>query len=83
MSAGDQDYSSGTRDGGPAFPLCASTGDPRDGVSCCSGMSLRDYMATHFAAGMAACRTPVGDMPKYAASAYEFADAMLEARKKK
>ncbi len=33
-------------DGGPAFPMTASTGDPRDGVYCQSGLSLRDYFAS-------------------------------------
>jgi hypothetical protein len=32
-------------DGGPAFPIAASTGDPRDGVYCQTGMTLRDYFA--------------------------------------
>lgn len=32
-------------DGGPAFPISSSTGDPRDGVYCRGGMSLRDYFA--------------------------------------
>lgn len=31
--------------GGPAFPLAASTGDPRDGVYCQSGMSILDWYA--------------------------------------
>lgn len=33
-------------DGGPAFPLAAGTGDPRDGVHCQTGMSLRDWFAS-------------------------------------
>lgn len=32
-------------DGGPAFPVAASTGDPRDGVYCRDGMSLCDWFA--------------------------------------
>ncbi len=32
-------------DGGPAFPMTASTGDPRDGVYCQAGMTLRDWFA--------------------------------------
>lgn len=32
-------------DGGPAFPVTASTGDPRDGVYCRDGMSLCDWFA--------------------------------------
>lgn len=33
--------------GGPAFPISASTGDPRDGVYLREGMSIRDYFAAH------------------------------------
>lgn len=33
-------------DGGSAFPLSASTGDPRDGVYCQNGMTLRDWFAS-------------------------------------
>ena len=32
-------------DGGPAYPICASTGDPRDGVYCAEGMSKRERYA--------------------------------------
>ena len=31
----------------PAFPVSSSTGDPRDGVYCQTGMTLRDYFAAH------------------------------------
>lgn len=30
-------------DGGPAFPMVASSGDSRDGVYCQYGMSLREW----------------------------------------
>ena len=42
-----------TNDGGPAFPLTSSTGDPRDGVYCANGMTLRDYFAAKALSSMA------------------------------
>ena len=75
-------------DGGPAFPIAAGTGDPRDGVYCQSGMSLRDWFA-----GMALQQfVDERDFSVWqhekskearheiAAAAYSIADAMLKAR---
>jgi len=39
-------------DGGSAFPVTASTGDPRDGVYCRDGMTLRDWFASQAMAAM-------------------------------
>lgn len=36
-----------TKDGGTAFPVISSTGDPRDGVYFRECMSLRDYFAAN------------------------------------
>ena len=84
-------------DGGPAFPVVASTGDPRDGVYCRDGMSLRDYFAGQAIAGVirstveadsAAVLSESADSSGLAIeqviarSAYEIADAMLAVREK-
>lgn len=61
-------------DGGPAFPV----------IYCTEGMSLRDYFAAQALAGMLQNYTTqkfgVGEQT-CAQGAYEFADAMLAARK--
>lgn len=61
-------------DGGPAFPV----------IYCTEGMSLRDYFAAQALAGMLQNYTTqkfgVGEQT-CARGAYEFADAMLAARK--
>ena len=68
-------------DGGPAFPMNASTGDPRDGVYCQNGMSLRDWFAGQALVGYLSGSTSIGGTKSDAAKwAYEFADAMIEAR---
>lgn len=67
-------------DGGPAFPVTASTGDPRDGVYCRDGMSLRDWFAGKALAGLLADPNCDGSYKGVAESAYGFADAMLAAR---
>ena len=82
-------------DGGSAFPVVASTGDPRDGVYCRDGMSLRDYFAGQAIAGVFACIVSTDACTALlkasasagksiedlvAKSAYQFADAMLAAR---
>lgn len=68
-------------DGGPAFPLAASTGDPRDGVYCTSGMSLRDYFAGQALAGLIASTATDGDdWDTIAAKAYDSAYAMIAAK---
>jgi hypothetical protein len=62
--------------GGPAFPLF---NDPRERPT---GMSLRDYFATNvtFGHGWPLLSDPVW-MLKDAKKRYQYADAMLEARK--
>jgi hypothetical protein len=82
-------------DGGPAFPMNASTGDPRDGVYCQNGMSLRDWFAGQALNGSLASQNPKSfwafagnpdetnsDEAKkgIAVLCYEIADAMLKAR---
>jgi hypothetical protein len=78
-------------DGGPAFPIAVSTGDPRDGVYSRDGMSLRDYFAgqalidirirTHIAkaSGHIVSDCSPKDM---ATEAYIIADEMMKARNK-
>lgn len=70
-----------TPDGGPAFPLVASTGDPRDGVYCREGISIRDYFA---AAAIRAVEARIGvyDPEVIAVRSYALADAMLAERAK-
>ena len=65
-------------DGGPAFPVVASTGDPRDGVYCRDGLSMRDYFAGQALAGLSSAVTR-SDAVRWA---WEMADAMLAARSK-
>jgi hypothetical protein len=68
-------------DGGPAFPMNASTGDPRDGVYCQNGMSLRDWFAGQALAGLLSEPKYTPEMPhRYAKASYIMADAMLKAR---
>jgi hypothetical protein len=63
-------------DGGPAFP---AEGGHDSGLHPAPGMSLRDYFAA--AALVPVMRWRDGDpLPRIAAMAYEFADAMLKAR---
>ena len=75
-------------DGGPAFPVVASTGDPRDGVYCRDGMTLRDYFAAQALNGYLAGRNCDRDaasrfcVDPVAAACYAYADAMLAAREK-
>jgi len=67
-------------DGGFAFPMTASTGDPRDGVYCQNGMTLRDWFAGQALQGILA-GTRNGDKPaNWAKAAYLIADAMIKAR---
>lgn len=70
-------------DGGPAFPVTASTGDPRDGVYCRDGMTLRDWFAGKALSGILADPNSDGSYKGVAESAYGFADAMLAAREVK
>jgi hypothetical protein len=76
------------KDGGPAFPLAASTGDPRDGTYCQNGMSLRDWFAGQALAGMMGSHA-LPDHPQYwdwlsgvAVTPYRIADKMLAEREK-
>lgn len=71
-------------DGGNAFPLpCSATID--GGVHWGEeGMTLRDYFAAKAMQGMIATHVDSSDYPSrstIANLAYEYADAMLEARK--
>ncbi len=68
-------------DGGPAFPVVASTGDPRDGVYCREGITIRDYFAAAALQGMLGECNCVASNDRLAAYAYAAADAMLAARK--
>ena len=75
-----------TNDGGPAFPLTASTGDPRDGVYCQNGMSLRDWFVGQAMKGMITpgCVMMTEQTRNARASeAYALADAMLLARERR
>lgn len=71
-------------DGGPAFPEPGMTGLPNgEFIYGQPGMCLRDYLAAKAMQGLCACGRwnathHVGGVAK---SAYEIADAMLEARK--
>ena len=40
--------------GGYVYPLAAATGDPRDGVYCQHGITLRAHIATQIMAGLVA-----------------------------
>lgn len=71
-------------DGGPAFPLadsCCEYGNTNR--SDANGMTLRDYFAAKAVQGFAASSDNVGwrSMDHIAETAYEWADAMLRARK--
>ena len=62
------------KDGGPAFPI------PH--IYSHGGMSLRDWFAAQYLAGIMANNTMVGDPKDFARFAYRFADAMLAEREK-
>jgi len=62
--------------GGPAFPLTASTGDPRDGVYCQNGMTLLDWMAGQALVGLLSNPDPM-PWDKVHPVAYDHASAML------
>ena len=75
---------SNRKDGWPAFPVPSQQSD-----ADFNGMSLRDYFAAKALAALIS--NPLKDgpnlgkkaVPKLAAFAYEYADAMLEAREPK
>ncbi len=66
-----------TNDGGPAFPSVSEDGSPGT-----YGMSLRDYFAAKYLAGIMACpiEGSVGTPSDVAFEAYLHADAMSEER---
>ena len=61
----------------PAMPIVASTGDPRDGVYCANGLSIREHFAGLAMQGMLA--DPSRDQPtdQIAGLATKFADALI------
>lgn len=66
----------------PAFPIVASTGDPRDGVYTASGLTKREWFAGMALQGMIASCVDASEFPDrdvIAKIAYEYADAMLRA----
>ncbi len=69
----------------PAFPTGLIT-DPRNGqiIGGSNGMTLRDYFAAKALPSMLHANAGkwAGNYDAYAQMAYEFADAMLKARKK-
>lgn len=46
------------------------------------GMTLRDYFAAKVMQGLLTCPETTGSISEFSSCAYEYADAMLEARKK-
>jgi hypothetical protein len=70
--------------GGPAFPLSTVDALERTVVTC-DGMTIRDYFAAKALTGILSGDHPIThELDAYAVVtkvAYEFADAMLEARK--
>jgi len=79
-----------TDDGGPAFSRTAYIerdvrGNITSEVEAQDGMSLRDYFAAQALAGLIAAHTGEMSLPvanHAARDAYEFADAMIVARRK-
>jgi hypothetical protein len=69
-------------DGGPAFPIVATTGDPRDGVYCANGLSIRDWFAGMALQGIASRLPWDSDEGEAAKQAYALADAMIQQREK-
>ena len=75
-------------DGGPAFPRSAGysapDGRPEYSNGAQKGLSLRDYFAAAALQGLLACpsdATPNETWPTFLSElAYQYADAMLEAR---
>ena len=62
-------------DGGPAFPITEY------GLQGYSGMSLRDWFAGQALAGMLRNQSAYGSPSNAGEWSYQFADAMIEARK--
>lgn len=68
------------------YPMSSSTGDPRDGIYCQNGLSVRDHTAILAMQGMLANpvlidRHTLGDTFGIVARAYGLADAMIDASK--
>jgi hypothetical protein len=61
--------------------MTASTGDPRDGVYCQAGMTLRDWFAGQVLVAIPhiGCGSDL-EPEQIAHDAYKIADAMLKAR---
>ena len=67
--------------GGPAFPVPLLPGQSWQGIGPCDGMTLRDYFAGKALQGICAHPDTWGLLQKgIARTAYDMADAMLEAR---
>jgi hypothetical protein len=69
-----------TNNGGPAFPLSASTQPNGEYQWCEYGMSLRDYFAGQALVGLLSNEKRDGSIKCYASDSYAFADAMIAAR---
>lgn len=67
--------------GGPAFPVTLPAGERYSGHSEFDGMTLRDYFAAKALCGILADPDAVVDPSSVARVSYNYADAMLEARK--
>lgn len=79
---------SNINDGGPAFPVhdpfaVHQPSNVDEAKRLAGGMTLRDYFAAKAMQGFAASSNDVGwrSMDQIAETAYEWADAMLRARK--
>lgn len=64
--------------GGSAFPLVIDRGAS---IALDKGMSLRDYFAAKALQGLLACPEVGGKPWEFVELAYQYADAMLKARK--
>ena len=68
-------------DGGPAYPHAPFALDGRHWSDGSQGMTLRDWFAGQALAGMMADGKNSGRFADIASDAWDFADAMLAARK--
>ena len=60
----------------PAFPIVASTGDPRDGVYCRNGLTKREQAAIQIMAGL--CANPGGPIQANAMSGWDLCNCTHE-----
>ena len=67
-------------DGEPAFPF-SSNNSPDYFNQALHGMTLRDYFAAQALAGNLSCPESSGTFEQIVKKAYEYADAMIAARK--